>query len=514
MSANLCLIAWNEPIGTPNCSRSLAYSSVMSKICCAVPTHLERERDGRLLHDPRGAPARSRGPGRRGPGRRSTSTPSSVTVREAAAAVERGDRVDRRARRRRRRTRRPRRRRSCPATRATTTTSSRPVASITPCFTPGERVAAAVGRRRGRGDVGRVERCRSPRRSRACRRAPAVGDRPEEARLLLGGAGSRTAGTNWVTVGSSGPGASARPSSSATTASSTAPSPRPPSASGTVSAGQPSSTMCAHRPSAGAACPRCAPRRAPATSAGGHSAASTARTRVAQLVLVGGEVELHGGRTLPDARRQARACRASTQPSGERGAVDLLHRGERERVDDASASGSLYAGELVARERRGGRRASAACAGSRGTTTATPISPITGSARGTTATAATPGCVGQHRLDLDRVDVVAAADVHLLAATDEAEPAVVVDPAEVAGAHEAVGGERGARSPRGRASSPLMTAGERRHTRPTSPAGDRRRRSSSTASSTAACGRPTLTTASSSGSSNAVPSPMPASVHE
>ena len=38
MSANLCLIAWNEPIGTPNCSRCFAYSSVMSKIVCAVPT--------------------------------------------------------------------------------------------------------------------------------------------------------------------------------------------------------------------------------------------------------------------------------------------------------------------------------------------------------------------------------------------------------------------------------------------------------------------------------------------
>ena len=38
MSANLCLIAWNEPIGTPNCSRCFAYSSVVSKIVCAVPT--------------------------------------------------------------------------------------------------------------------------------------------------------------------------------------------------------------------------------------------------------------------------------------------------------------------------------------------------------------------------------------------------------------------------------------------------------------------------------------------
>ena len=51
----------------------------------------------------------------------------------------------------------------------------------------------------------------------------------------------------------------------------------------------------------------------------------------------------------------------------------------------------------------------------------------------------------QHALDLDRVDVVAAADVHLLAPADEPQTAAVVDPAEVAGAHEAVGRERGAR---------------------------------------------------------------------
>ena len=49
----------------------------------------------------------------------------------------------------------------------------------------------------------------------------------------------------------------------------------------------------------------------------------------------------------------------------------------------------------------------------------------------------------QHALDLDRVHVVPAAHVHLLAPADEAEPALVVDPTEVAGAHETVGGERG-----------------------------------------------------------------------
>src|SRR5438445_553097 len=31
MSANLCLIAWNEPVGTPNCPRCLAWSRAMPK---------------------------------------------------------------------------------------------------------------------------------------------------------------------------------------------------------------------------------------------------------------------------------------------------------------------------------------------------------------------------------------------------------------------------------------------------------------------------------------------------
>ena len=38
MSASLCWIAWKEPIGRSNCSRSFAYASDMSKIRRAVPT--------------------------------------------------------------------------------------------------------------------------------------------------------------------------------------------------------------------------------------------------------------------------------------------------------------------------------------------------------------------------------------------------------------------------------------------------------------------------------------------
>ena len=37
MSAHLCLIAWNEPIGRPNCTRTFAYSTDISSTFCAPP---------------------------------------------------------------------------------------------------------------------------------------------------------------------------------------------------------------------------------------------------------------------------------------------------------------------------------------------------------------------------------------------------------------------------------------------------------------------------------------------
>ena len=41
MSAQRCLTAWNEPIGRPNCSRSLAYS-VASSVAAQREPELER----------------------------------------------------------------------------------------------------------------------------------------------------------------------------------------------------------------------------------------------------------------------------------------------------------------------------------------------------------------------------------------------------------------------------------------------------------------------------------------
>ena len=38
MSAHLCLMAWNEPMGRPNCTRSLAYCTAVSSTFWAPPT--------------------------------------------------------------------------------------------------------------------------------------------------------------------------------------------------------------------------------------------------------------------------------------------------------------------------------------------------------------------------------------------------------------------------------------------------------------------------------------------
>ena len=49
MSAHLCLIAWNEPIGRPNCTRTLAYSTDISSTFCAPPIISFDERDRGLV---------------------------------------------------------------------------------------------------------------------------------------------------------------------------------------------------------------------------------------------------------------------------------------------------------------------------------------------------------------------------------------------------------------------------------------------------------------------------------
>ncbi len=124
--------------------------------------------------------------------------------------------------------------------------------------------------------------------------------------------------------------------------------------------------------------------------------------------------------------------------------IDLLARGQRQCIDDLYAFRELVRGES--------RRREVAEVGERRRTVRVPRDDdrdtdlahhVVGP--GHDRDRRDVGMGREHALDLDRVDVVAAAYVHLLAATDEAQAAAVVDPAEVAGADEAVGSERGPR---------------------------------------------------------------------
>ena len=524
MSANLCLMAWNEPIGTPNCSRCLAYSSVMSKIGLAGADHLERERDGRLL-DARRRPAATAGPGV--PSTRSA--PTRTSPRSMVARTRRGvERVDGRDARRRRagpRTRRsrrrPHRRRGAPGTRATTTISSTVGASITACFTPLSTKRVAVGRGRGRDRRRVVAPARLGDRERAGDRA--LGDGAEEA----GAAGpaspsSRTAGTNWETVGRSGTGAIARPSSSTTTASSTAPSPRPPYCLGDGRARASPARPCGARASLGggvgfgAASPTTLAheaQRALARSTRGRcraarpvrSVKSSSMRRGPYLTPLSGPERQAGCRRV-GRRRSARAPRAP--------AVDLLPGGQRERLDDDAAPRGACSRRAASRACSRSSSSVGGRAGSRGTTTATPISPITGSGRGTTATAATSGWADSTASTSTGYTLYPPRTyISLLRPTSRRRPRsstqprspVRTKPSAVNASRVASGVAPVARHHGGGAQAHARRPRRRRR---------RRSSSSSTASSTAAWGRPTLTIASSSGSSNAVPRPMPASVHE
>ena len=156
MSANLCLIAWNEPIGTPNCSRCLAYSSVTSKIVCAVPT----------ISSAVATVASSIA--RRSAGALDASAVAEhavaldahaveVDVREPAAAVERVHAAWCGSPRPARRPRARRRRRRCRGSRATTTSSSTASPSTTKRFSP-DSTAWSPSNDDRRGDRGGIER--------------------------------------------------------------------------------------------------------------------------------------------------------------------------------------------------------------------------------------------------------------------------------------------------------------------------------------------------------------------
>ena len=90
MSAHLCLMAWNEPIGRPNWTRTFAYSTDMSRTCWAPPTISLARRHRGLVE----------GLGQRGPsdpgspsGRAATPSNSSLACLRVWSIVASGVRV-------------------------------------------------------------------------------------------------------------------------------------------------------------------------------------------------------------------------------------------------------------------------------------------------------------------------------------------------------------------------------------------------------------------------------------
>ena len=174
---------------------------------------------------------------------------------------------------------------------------------------PGQPPAVTVGGRGGGNGLGPQQ--------------PAVvgeadGPRAEPAATaatLAVGRRARSMGTYEHIVGDSAPGATTRPSSSAMTASSTTPSPMPPSSSGTHSAGQSRPTACLPQLVAEVARlvahdvvdVRAQPRRRALLDQ--HVA-----DRVAERLLVGREVELHAPVVVGPGRRQ-RGRRSRPRPA-------------------------------------------------------------------------------------------------------------------------------------------------------------------------------------------------------
>src|SRR5215207_7381665 len=432
MSANLCLMAWKEPMGAPNCSRCFAYASVMSKIVWVAPT-VSTASAVAAASTARPTTAAVAGPGSPRTRSRQTRTPSSAT-RASGRLGSSASTGSRRASARGTTNAPTPSSPLVPGVRATTAISSAAGASTTVSFVPSSTKPSPSG-------VAVVATCPTSTLPLASTSASVPVRSPAAIPLrkrscCSGDPASATTGANCVTVGTNGPGASTRPSSSTTTASSTSPIPSPPACSGIVRAGQPSSTIWLQR--ASGVVPFSTTSRSRLM---GHSRASTFRTpsRSSSCSAVNSRCTasaLSQNLTGVSPYRLARIGHNLAQ----RAPVDLLHRRERQRLDNDQRFGELVRrqvrrcelAELRERRRRGD---------------------VAGDDDGNTDLAhhrirdradrdrRDRWIARQHSLDLDRVHVVPTTDVHLLRATDEPQASQVVNPAEIAGAHEPVGGE-------------------------------------------------------------------------
>ena len=246
------------------------------------------------------------------------------------------------------------------------------------------------------------------------------------------------------------------------------------------------------------------------TSATSRSRSSPGPRKVAVTSAVGRWSGTADNLGRPDAG--VRCCRPSGRPSGAARPGRPSPWGSGATPPPPGGPRAACGGPGGRRRRTGGPSSVGGAAGSRGTTTATPTSPITSSGRGTRTTSVTAGWSASTRLHLHGVHVVAAPDEHLLGPAHQVEPSPVVQVAEVAGAHRAVGPERGG----GRHGVTVVAGhdggGPQAHLTDVAGRDGGAPSSSRMVSSTPPWARPTDSSASSAGSSNAVPTPIPASV--
>ena len=371
MSANLCLIAWNEPIGTPNCSRCLAYSSVMSKIVCAVPTISSAR------HTVASSSASQRGRRRRvGVAEHAIAlhpNPVERDVHEPATAVEGVERLGGG-----RRDRHEHRAHAVVAGLISYAGDHHElvdrVALDDEALRARQHGVVAVERDR-RGDVGGVERSRLL-GDREGARHLARRNVAEEMRPLLRRSGLAHCGNELRDGREQGTGGDDAAELLGEDRGFEHSEADPAVLLGDRERGPPE--LDHRRPQRGGA------RTVLDDRARERDRALVREHRVnrpAQLFLIGAELELH-----------ARLRYEVVQLGHQRTAIDLLHRGERKIGAHRERLRQLVSGDLRAANARSSSSVGTR-AGSRGTTTATPISPITLSARGTIAIAATSGWV-------------------------------------------------------------------------------------------------------------------------
>ena len=154
--------------------------------------------------------------------------------------------------------------------------------------------------------------------------------------------------------------------------------------------------------------------------------------RVAERLLLGGEADVHQSslpaRSSEPASSSSRSVRRSTLPDGSRGIV----------VDDDDVAEVLVGGERVGDELLRARRRRPGASGS-SCTAATGTSPARSSGNAEHRAVEHRGVAVQHRLDLGRRHLEAVDLDHLLRAVGEVDPALGLEPADVAGAVPAVG---------------------------------------------------------------------------